>query len=124
MKKIRIDGAVLDIMSMPEVQEILSKFEGRISYIENSMPLQSDDIKEQLRELSERVNLIKKPYLTAKQNDTINQLRLDREHFWEKFNILKGKVNELFKSRKTKGSKEDSYIYSSISKSKGEANDL
>lgn len=89
MKKIRVNGVVLDIMSMPEVQEILAEFEGRISSIENSMPLESDDIKEQLRELSEQVNLMKRPYLTPKQNDTINQIKAGYLH-------LQGKVNELF----------------------------
>ena len=63
------------------------------------------DFDERLEVLEKQVGLLKLPNLTAKQNDTINQLRLDREHFWKKLNTLKEKLNKLFEKKKQKGSK-------------------
>ena len=65
------------------------------------------DIDERLEVLEQQMGSLAKPNLTAKQNDTINQLRLDRNHFWEKFNTLKEKVNGLFERKRGKQYKYD-----------------
>ena len=90
------------IMTIPEIQECLSEIENRLSYIENSMPYSNGNgLSGRLTELEERVSLLRQPqmrmivHLTAKQNDTINQIKLGYNH-------LIGKVDEALARKKGK----------------------